>query len=50
VSISDLLGRRQILQVNAENGIDVRTFPPGIYVVEITDNTGKLKKQVLVKQ
>jgi hypothetical protein len=26
------------------------TFPPGIYVVEITDQSGKLKKQVLVKQ
>jgi hypothetical protein len=50
VSISDLLGRRQILSIDAEKGIDVRTFPPGIYVVEITDQSGKLKKQVLVKQ
>jgi len=39
----------QIVKIAQQNTIDVSTFSPGVYFVEITTNQGKAVKKVIVK-
>lgn len=47
VTVYNNLG--QIVKTAQQNTIDVSTFSPGVYFVEITTNQGKAVKKVIVK-